>query len=340
MSEHSDALPQDRFEPRSVRFRSAREAEWSELESILDRAFSRGPRTLTPDELERLPLLYRAAVSSLNVARKTALDRALVSYLDALVARAYLAIYTTSRPTQSPLRTLFFRKFPREVRRLAGEMSLSFALLAAGTVTAFLLTAHDPEWYFAFVEEGLSAGRNPGASTEFLRSMLYDGEDEALSFFASWLFSHNASIGLTAFALGFAAGVPTAFLMFTNGTMLGAFLALYNSRGLLVPLLGWLLPHGVPEISAILLCGGAGFVIGRAILAPGDESVGTALVLAGRRGSVVAAGAVVLFLYAGVIEGVFRQVVTDDVLRFAMAAFNAIWLAAWLTLGGRGEEPS
>jgi uncharacterized membrane protein SpoIIM required for sporulation len=327
-----------RVEPRSVRFRAEREAEWNELEELLDRVLPRGLRALSEEELHRLPMLYRSAVSSLNVARKTALDRALVAYLEALVGRAYLAVYTSRRPERAPLFRFVADRFPRAVRSMAGELGLVTGIFALGVFVAYLLVRVDSEWYFAFVAEGLAGDRTPGASTESLRHALYGGQEESLSVFASFLFTHNAGIGLLAFALGFAAGVPTAFLVFTNGTMLGAFIALYDERGLLWPLLGWLLPHGVPEIGAILLCGAGGLALGRAVVSPGSRTVRDALTDAGRRGAVVVAGSVLLFLVAGFIEGFFRQLVTIDVLRFGLALFNAAWLGAWLLLGGR--QPS
>jgi uncharacterized membrane protein SpoIIM required for sporulation len=219
------------------------------------------------------------------------------------------------------------------------ELSLSAALFFLGVLVAYLLVRSDSEWYFAFVAEALAGGRTPGATTEFLRNGLYQSDDSALSIFASWLFTHNAGIGLLAFALGFAAGVPTAFLVFTNGLMLGAFAALYDEHGLLWPLLGWILPHGVPEIGAVILCGAGGLALGRAVIAPGARSVRGALVDAGRRGALVALGSVALFLIAGLIEGIFRQVVTHDGLRFALAIANAIWLSAWIALGGRRAPP-
>jgi uncharacterized membrane protein SpoIIM required for sporulation len=324
-------------EPRSMRFRREREAEWAELETILERALPRGLRALHPSELARLPLLYRSAVSSLSVARKTAMDRALVRYLESLASRAYLAVYTSRTSERGALLRFFALGFPRAVRSMLPELALSVALFVLGIVVAYgLVRWDDAEWYFAFVDPGLSGGRSPGATTEYLRSVLYDsqGQEGMLSIFASFLFDHNARIGLIAFALGFAAGVPTALLVFQNGLMLGAFLALYDEHGLLIPLLGWLLPHGVPELSAIILCGAGGLAMGKAMLAPGERTVRSALTDAGKRGAIVASGAVALFFVAGLVEGIFRQVVTNDVLRFAMATFNASWLLAWLVIGG------
>jgi len=113
----------------------------------------------------------------------------------------------------------------------------------------------------------------------------------------------------------------------------------------LIPLLGWLLPHGVPEITAILLCGAGGLAMARALLLPGERSTREALVIAGKRGAMLVMGSVVLFFFAGIIEGIFRQTVLDEPSRFAMASFNAAWLTCWIVLPNvwtrwRGREAS
>lgn len=321
--------------PRSVAFRAEREAQWKELDGLVERALRSGMKSLHEGELRKLPVLYRATLSSLSVARRTALDRSLIDYLEALAARAYLAVYGSRRSTRGALRRALFHSFPQQVRALWREVALSFGITTLGVVVAIALMNVDQGWYDAFVDPSLASGRDPQASTESLREVLYSGENQALSFFASFLFVHNARIGMACFALGFAAGIPTALLLFTNGLMLGAFLSLYASRGLLIPLIGWLLPHGIPEIGAVVLCGAAGLHLGRAMLLPGRRTIRDALGDSGRRAAMVVAGSVVLFGIAGVIEGVFRQVVQDDALRFALAGFNAIWFFGWLLLGGR-----
>lgn len=326
-------------EPRSARFRREREAEWAELDALVERSLVSGLGSLEPTELHRLPMLYRAAISSLSVARKTAMDRALVAYLEGLVMRAYLVVYGSRRPERSPVARFFLVEFPRRIRAMGRELGLSTLLFSLGVSVAFGLVMLDPDWYYAFVSQDLAGGRVPGASRDFLRSVLYDGDGgEGLAIFASFLFTHNAGIGLLAFALGFAAGVPTALLVFGNGLMLGAFLALYARVGLLPNLLGWLLPHGVPELGAVILCGAAGFHLGRALLFPGALRVRDALAAAGRRSATVIAGCVFLFLVAGLVEGVFRQVVKNDALRFALAGFNLSWFLAWLFLAGRTTD--
>lgn len=323
---------------RSTRFREAREKEWAELDAMVARALASGLSALKDDELERMPMLYRAAVSSLEVARKTTMDRALVTYLEALAARAYLAIYASRRSERGVLARFFAVTFPRRVRAMGREVGLSSVLFFVGIFVSYALVRMDSTWYFAFVGSDLAGDRVPGATTSTLRNALYEHSTEGLDIFASFLFTHNAGIGLMAFALGFAAGVPTALLVFTNGLMLGAFLALYSSHGLLLPLLGWLLPHGIPEMLAVVLCGAAGFHIARALLWPGLRSTRDALMLAGRRASTVVTGCVLLFAVAGLIEGIFRQTVTDDVARALLAGLNVAWLVVWIGLSGIGQK--
>ncbi|MBJ74321.1 MAG: hypothetical protein CMN31_23840 [Sandaracinus sp.] len=327
--------------PRSVAFRKEREGQWYELDRLVEKALKSGLKALDASELHRLPVLYRATLSSLSVARRTAMDRALVEYLEALASRAYLAVYGSRRSTRGALRRALFETFPRRVRALGLELALSTGFLTLGAVVAWALMSIEPGWYDAFVDPALAGGRDPYASTEMLRGALYgEGQDvhgDELGFFAQFLFVHNARIGLMCFALGFAAGIPSALLLFSNGLMLGAFLHLYHSRGLLFELVGWLLPHGIPEIGAVILCGAAGLHLGRAMLTPGRRTIRDALADAGRRSAMVVAGAVLLFGIAGLVEGIFRQAVTDDGTRYLMAAFNGLWFFGWLFVAGRSR---
>ena len=323
--------------PRSVRFRRAREKEWRELEEILGKTLNRGLKTLSAEDLQRLPRLYRDVLSSLSVARNTAMERNMVDYLESLASRAYLVMYGTRRLRRNAIGEFLLADFPRRVRAMRLEAALALVLFFVGTLVAYVLVRSEASWFYAFIPEQYSGGRDPSAGTEYLRDTLYGEGQGWLGTFSSFLFTHNARIGMTAFAVGFAAGVPTALLLFMNGLTLGAFVALFADRGLAIPVLGWLLPHGIPEIAAVILCGMAGFHIGRAVIAPGTLRVQDALVQSGKRAAVVVGGAIALFAYAALVEGVFRQTVQSEVMRFWMATLNAIWITGWLTLGGRGR---
>ncbi|MBX7248240.1 MAG: stage II sporulation protein M [Caulobacteraceae bacterium] len=311
---------------KSQRFREQREADWRRLEQLMDKVEKGSARALTDDELLAVPVLYRAALSSLSVARATSLDQGLVAYLETLTARAYFFVYGARSTLGSRFVQFLVQDWPAAVRALWKETLASLAVTVMGTVAAVLLIIQDTDWFYSFLDPDLAQGRDPSASTEALRKGLYDApEGGGLSFFATYLFTHNAQVALMSFALGFAFGVPTAVLIAMNGAMLGAFLALYFSHGLGWQLVGWLSIHGVTEMFAIILAGAAGFRIGWAAAFPGDLDRLAAATAAGRTAATVMGGVVIMLLAAGLLEGFGRQLITSDVARYAVAGATALF---------------
>jgi uncharacterized membrane protein SpoIIM required for sporulation len=323
---------------KSLRVRLEREARWRRLERLVDRLEAGGPSRLTPAELTEVPLLYRGALTSLSVARAISLDRNVLDYLETLCGRAWCCVHA---PRQGAGRWLlgFLREgFPRAVRALGGELLLAAGVLLLGVLAGHLLTASDLGRFHAFVDEAYAQGRGPGSTVAELRDPLYGtGAAAELGTFSAHLFTHNATIGLLCFALGFALGLPVLFLLFTNGLVLGAFSALYASRGLATEFWAWILPHGVPELGAIALCGAAGLAVARGLFFPGPYPRLASLAVRGRLAACVALGAVVLLFVAGLVEGFFRQSVHDLTARYALAFLGAAALPAWILRSGTDD---
>ncbi len=316
---------------KSSEFRRAREPGWHELERLVDAAERRGVRMLSPDELNRLPQLYRSALSSLSVARAIALDRHLLLYLENLSLRAYLAIYSP-RTGVIEAGGQFLRAFPVAVRQAGWHLLIVFFAFMVGIAAGFWLTVQDESWFSTLVPNGLAGGRGPASTRDSLLNgeifAPWPGWAVSLGIVANFLFSHNTLVGIFAFCLGLAAGVPTILLIAYQGLILGAFLALHYDRGLTVDFLGWIAIHGVTEISAILLCGAAGLVIAQKMLFPDRYSRVDSLGMHGRRAAEIAVGAVLMLFVAAILEGGFRQLVASTPGRFAVAAATAIgWLA-------------
>nr|WP_295238549.1 stage II sporulation protein M [uncultured Brevundimonas sp.] len=312
---------------KSQRFRQAREDDWRRLERLMDKAEKGSASKLTDAEILAVPVLYRSTLSALSVARETSLDQGLIDYLETLSARAYFFVYGSRATIQDRLVAFFRTDWPAAVRGLWRETLISAALMLLGALVAGWLVMHEPEWFYAFVPADLSGGRDPAASTETLRATL-DGADGAqgLSAFAAYLFTHNAQVALLAFALGFALCLPTGLLILYNGATLGAFFALFASRGLGFELGGWLLIHGVTELFAVILAGAAGLRIGWAVAFPGQRRRLDAAVEAGRTAGIAMGGVVVMLMFAGLLEGFGRQLIVDTGLRYAVAAATAaIW---------------
>ena len=324
---------------KSVQFRKERESTWQELEAMIKFADDKGLRGLGADALARLPHLYRATLSSLSVARSISLDRALVEYLESLVGRAYFVVYGTRQHMRKSVADFFLWKLPSTIRAAKWHILVSLIITVAGALAAYSLTMRDADYYYSFVGD-MAQGRTPASSTNELREGLYhsEGMSSMLTTFAASLFQHNARIGILAFALGFVAGLPTLLLLFYNGLVLGAFVALYTSRGLGVDIWGWLLPHGVTELTAVILCGAAGLMLAHGLVFAGSMPRMDSLRERGRPAAVIVICAVMMLFIAGLIEGIFRQTVTDITVRYCVAGGTAIFWLSYFCLVGRGRD--
>jgi uncharacterized membrane protein SpoIIM required for sporulation len=316
---------------KSTRFREEREAGWKKLEALLARVEKGSAAGLSDEDLLAIPVLYRAALSSLSVARAISLDRSLLDYLESLCARAYFVVYGVRGTIWSSLARFFLEEWPAAARALWKETLLAVALTLVGVMVGYGLVSSQPDWFDAFIPPALAGGRDPSASVETLRNTLYGHQNQPLlSAFSAALFTHNSGVALTAFALGFAFGLPTAFLLVSNGCMLGAFVALFVSRGLGFQVGGWLGIHGVTENFAIILAGAAGFHIGWATAFPGERARLDAAAAAGRPAGALMGGVLVMLLCAGMLEGLGRQLIQSDLARYAIAGTTAVLWPAYL----------
>lgn len=328
-------MPQPQI--RSARFRAEREADWKRLEDLLRKVEKRGAGALDFDEAKDLATLYRHATTSLSLARAISLDRGLLAYLEALAARAYLAVYAPQDTLRGLVSRLLVHGIPGAARRSAGIILLSALIMTVGAVAGYLLFLQDPTWYNTIMPETLAGERGINSSRAELEAVIYSrGEDAGgLAAFASFLFSHNTRIAFFIFSLGVLACAPSILLTFYNGLILGAFAALHVDRGLGYDIAAWLSVHGVTELSAIVIACAGGLQMGLAVLFPGDLTRRDAMRLAGRDAVKLAILAALLLVLAAGLEGFARQLVQDPQARLLIGwGVGALWLS-WLALSGR-----
>ncbi len=315
------------------RFRAEREADWIAFDLLLTKLEKKGAKALTSDELLQLPLLYRATLSSLSIARATSLDKALLDHLEALSIRGYFLVYGVRESRLNRLRRFFLYDWPAAVRSVWKETIIIALIIILGALTSWSLVASDPQWYFNFVPEEMAGGRDPRATVEYLQSTLGHGkaaeeQEGGLHVFATYLFTHNSRVSILSFALGFAFGVPTMMLEFYQGIGLGAMMALFTSKGLGFDFGGWLFIHGTTELFAAALSGAAGLRIGAAVVFPGARGRLQAASDAGRTAGKVMVGVILMLLAAGLLEGFGRQLITDTMLRYGIGTLMLLfWIA-------------
>ncbi|MDC0714742.1 stage II sporulation protein M [Stigmatella sp. ncwal1] len=287
-------------------FIEARRPRWEQLESLLDKAETGGLRLLSLEEARALGKMYRAVSSDLLWVRARSGSADVSAYLNDLVGRAYALTYPGKRLRIAEVWVFVSRGFPALLRREWRMYLASVLMLLAGAGFGYIGMVMDPDAaHYLVPAEHLKIDPSERAAQEASGQGM---SVEEQAYFSSFLFTHNIQVAFLAFALGITVGIGTALMLFVNGLFLGALAQVYAAKGLAGWFWAWILPHGIPEITAICIAGAAGLVIARGMAAPRGLPRGVAL----RQEAVTAVkllfGTLALFVLAGLIEGTVSQI--------------------------------
>src|SRR5216117_1690500 len=152
---------------------------------------------------------------------------------------------------------------------------------------------------------------------------------------AAFIIQNNIGVSFVAFVGGVTGGLLTAWLLYTNGMMLGLGLGLFQNYHAARYLLAFVLGHGVLELTAIFISAGAGFRLAKALIAPGDRTRKDALVLEGRIAARMLGAVVTLLAIAGTIEGLLSTSDASAVWKYGVSALTVVFLFLYLLSGRR-----
>ena len=316
------------------RFIDQRKSAWQRLEDLLALLDSRSLRRLHREEVRELGRIYRRTASDLAIARAESRDPRLINYLNSLVIRAHGRIYQADAQGGSRLRRFFAEEFPRTFRQTWRYTAVSFAVFMLFSLIGFLGSRYDPE----FSE---LVGVSPAFRELYIETKTHWWEDlnEANQVGASSIFTHNIQVTIYTFAFGAMLGVGTLFYLAYNGLNIASVLALTYRAGFGNDLVTFMAGHGVIELSCIFMAGGAGLLIGSAMLMPGDLSRADALKSRGKQAIVLMMGVAPLLVVAGIIEGFISPAPIDPRIKFGIAAITGLALYSYLLMAGRKVEP-
>jgi uncharacterized membrane protein SpoIIM required for sporulation len=268
---------------------------WDRLDSLTKRS-SRGVHRLGPGELDELLRLYQTTSGHLSYVRTYFRDGPLVVRLTALVAAASAVIYGRRGRAVDAIIGFFGTSFPAAVwgSRRAMGWSAALFLLPAVAMALWLLTSP-----VAMEESATAAERETYVEDQF--EQYYS--DQPAPQFATQVTVNNIGVSFLAFGLAAAGCVFGALVLVVNGAMLGQAAAWMIDAGDSLRFWGLILPHGLLEISAIVIAGAAGLRLGWTLIVPGDRTRGEAAAEEGRRAVVIVLGLMAVFVTAGLIEG-------------------------------------
>jgi len=318
-------------------FVSRRSARWARLEALLARAGRSGLRTLNAAELFEVGRLYRWLTSELAGAQGHGYDTQLLQYLNRLTGAAYAHIYRAGATSgRARIARFFTHTFPAEFRRSFPQIGLCIALTLLWSAIAYAIVWRTPANAYALLPPELV----PGGITKSIHDTNFGFGPQESAAMSSEIITNNIRVSILAFAGGIVTlGALTLYMIIFNALMVGALGALYTHAGFGFDFWATIAPHGFIELTAIQIAGGAGLLIGAAVLVPGRMRRSDALRENGRRAGVLIAGVTAMLCVAGMIEGFFSPLHFPSAVRFSVGVFTGILLLLYFSFAGR-ERPT
>lgn len=315
--------------------------EWRRLEQWLElRGGVRPGKRTDYVELDDLDFAesYRRLCQQLAIAQRRGYSPLVLERLEQLMQRGHHVMYRPPAPRWRRLLEFFAAGFPRLVRRHRAYMAVATLLFFGPLLTMIAVL----QWYPELVHSMFSAQE----LAQF--QSMYDPSDERhalgresgtnLQMFGVYVFN-NVSIAFQTFAAGLLGCVGAIFFLAYNGIFIGGIAGHLTAIGYGDPFWRFVSGHSGPELTAIVLAGGAGLRIGWALIAPGRLSRGRALAEAGRDGGQLAMGVFAMLVLAAFVEAYWSSIGWMPTwVKFTFG--GVLWLAIlyWLWRGGRGGE--
>lgn len=314
----------------SPRWTEKRRPYWERLESLVKASGGKSVSSLTPGQLQELALLYRQTASDLATVREDPTNSTLARYLNQLLGRAHNLIYMGRKVKRQGIWTFYKEGFPAIFRASFPDTLAAFVIFLAAGVASFLVGVGDP----AFTRHLLG----PRMIETIEKHQMWTHSIVTIKPLASSaILTNNLSVSFATFAMGITAGVGTVYMMLVNGLLIGTIAAACWREGMSLELWSFVAAHGILELPAIFIAGGAGLGIARGLLFPGTLPRRESLVQAGARSVRLVLGTIPLLLVAGFVEGFVSPADLNPAVKFLLCGALGTLLVLYL-LSGRSPQ--
>src|SRR5881394_1969481 len=315
------------------RFVQKKREGWEAFRTTALRMERSGIGALASGEIPQFAAQYREVAADLARARTYQVDPRVITYLERVVTAGHNALYRARGKERTPLLYYILRDFPASVVQSWKYVVLAFLLFAVPAGVGYVMIRERP----ALAEELLPPGmiaRAEAASENLTEGRGYaETGKEYRPEMAAFIITNNITVSFGTFVGGITGGLLTAWLLFTNGMMLGLVMGLFQNYHALGYLLTFVLGHGVLELTAIFISAGAGFRLAQALIAPGDRTRADALIVEGRIAARMIGAVVTLLAIAGTIEGLLSASAAAPAWKLGVSAATGILLVLYLLSG-------
>ncbi len=314
----------------STRWLEKRKPHWDKLEKLLDQSAKGGLKSLSRSDLQELSLAYRQIAADLAAIREDPASVHFARYINQLLVRAHNTIYSGRRASPKALFSFFWDTYPAAFRRNLKHCLLATLIFAVAGFVGAILTYQNPDFKVKLLGPQM-------VDTIQKREMWTHSIVGIKPLASSAIMTNNMSVGFTTFALGITAGLGTIYMMAFNGLLIGVIGMACWLSGMSLQLWSFVAPHGVLELPAIFIAGGAGLRVAQGLLFPGILSRKDSLAKAGQEAVQLVLGTIPILIIAGLIEAFVSPTGLPAPLKFSMAA--ALFVLLNVYLFGIGRDP-
>ena len=317
----------------STHWLAKRRPYWNRLESLLNSATKDGIGSLTRAEIQELALLYRQTAADLSALREDKSSQNFARYVNQLLGRAHNIIYSGRKSSASDVWNFYRYAYPAIFRKLSPYTVAAFAIFLVGALVGLVLTMVRPEFMHQILGPYM-------VSTIEKREMWTHSIVGIKPVASSSIMTNNIGVSFATFASGISGGVLTLYLLAFNGLMLGVIGAACWTAGMSLKLWSFVAPHGVLELPAIFIAGGAGLRLAEGLLFPKNLSRRDSLRTAGGEAVRLVLGTIPMLIVAGILEGFLSPSATPVPIKFGVAALMFALLLVYLSLPEKQKQAS
>ena len=312
----------------STRWVEKRRPFWNRLEQLVSASGRSGVSVLSPTDIQELALLYRQIASDLASVREDPTATSLAQYLNQLLGRAHNIIYMGRKSDRRNILTFYRDTYPAIFRQTFPDTMAATLLFLCAAVAGCLLCFSDPSFPRYLLGPHMMASIDQ-------HKMWTESIVTIKPVASSQILTNNLTVSFITFTLGITAGLGTVWMMLLNGLLIGVVGVACWQAAMSQSLWSFVAPHGVLELPAIFIAGGAGLGLARGLLFPGALPRRESIVRAGDRSVKLFLGTIPLLLIAGFIEGFISPTNLPVPLKFGLAAALFTLLVLYLSRAGK-----
>ena len=315
----------------SAHWLEKRQSHWDRLRRLLEQSENQGLGSLTRLELQELGLLYRQAAADLSALRGDPSGKSYARSLNLLLSRAHNTIYSGQKSSARGIVSFYRFTWPQIFRRNLHLINAACMLFMLGALAGLLLSVTRPDFMRLFL--------GPHMLETIERHKMWTDSVVAIKPLASSaIMTNNLSVTFLTFAYGITAGIGTVYMMVFNGLMIGVVGTACWFGGMSLQLWSFVAPHGVLELPAIFIGGGAGLRIAQGMLFPGMLPRRHSLARAGGEAVRLLLGVIPILIVAGTIEGfVSPSPSIPWQWKFALSGAISVVFLSYLFFCARGD---